>query len=120
MSGTIVGKVDCKLTAITANGQQEFFKTIYDFMQQMVTAGHCTRIALQHGASGTGTDYFDGANPFGENAFGVWRFNGSPQFYLLLQWAFSASFGTTPGNPGALNGAAAQDGVGIAIASRDD
>jgi hypothetical protein len=135
MAGTPIGKIDQDMAVAAPNCNQELFKNCFDFFEQMVTAGYATRIALQYGASGTGTDYHDGANPFGENAFFVYRMDGAtsgntasdrdgvtlPDFdyYVLVQWADAAAFGTTPGNPGKLNDAVA-DGVGIAVAVRED
>jgi hypothetical protein len=136
MAGTPIGKIDCAITNASANlANQEVFKNTFDFFEQMVTAGYATRIALQYGASGTGTDYHDGTNPFGENAFAVYRMDGStsgnsssardgstlPDFdyYVLIQWADTAAFGTTPGNPGTLD-AGTGDGVGIVVAVRED
>lgn len=144
MAGTIIGKIDCR-TSLVANAdyrQQEAFKMVYDFFQQMVAAGYATRIALQYGdtndpitGAGSGTDYWDGANPFGENAFVLYRMNGLtsgnsqsarngstlPDFdyYVLIQWADGDAFGTSPGNPGLID-AATSDGVAIAVAVRDD
>lgn len=137
MAGTPVGKVECYHTNTGANGNQEAFKNLYDFFNsQMVGAGYATRIALQYGSSGTGTDYHDGANPFGENAFALFRMdglnsgnsssarNGStlPDFdyYVLMQWADTDSFGTSPGNPGLADAASAIDGVAISVAVRTD
>lgn len=135
MAGTPIGKIDCQITALSASGNQEAFKNLYDFFEQMVTANYATRIALQYGASGTGTDYHDGANPFGENAFAVYRMDGStsgntasdrdgvtlPDFdyYIFFQWADAATFGTSPGNPGRIDGATG-DGLGVAMAVRAD
>jgi hypothetical protein len=124
MSGTIVRKLDCKLSAAAVNLEnQEAFINCFNFFQQLVTAGHCTRIASQFGASGSGFNYHDVASPAGENAFAVWRYGPASTvgtFYVLLQWATASNFGTSPGNPGVANGVAGFDGVGIAIAAKAD
>lgn len=125
MSGTPHGKVDCKLSITSAaNTHQEAFITVVKFMDDvMVANGYATRIASQYGASGSGFNYHDVANPAGENAFGVWRFGAADtpgNFFVLVQWAQSANFGTTPGNPGVVNGVAAADATGIAIAAREN
>ena len=144
MAGTIIGKIDCRTSLVSGADlrQQEVFKMVYDFFQQMVSAGYATRIALQYGdtndpvtGAGSGTDYWDGTSPFGENAFALFRVNGLtsgnsqsarngstlPDFdyYVLIQWADGDSFGTSPGNPGLIN-AATSDGVAIAVAVRED
>jgi hypothetical protein len=122
MAGTIVKLLDCKGTTSGANATQEQFVMLFTFMEAMVTAGHCTRIALQWGNGGTGTDFWDGANPFGENAFAVytWGAGAGTARDVLIQWAAADDFGIAPGNPGTLNGVAAADGVGIAMATRED
>ena len=68
----------------------EIFKTLFDFLEAHPGT---TRIALYYGdtgagAFGTGTDYHDGAAPFGDDAFAVWRFdtNGGRAwpFYIMV------------------------------------
>ncbi len=136
MAGTVIGKIDCDISALNTASSQEQFKNLFDFFEQMVTAGYATRIALQWGASGTGTDYHDGANPFGENAFAVFRMNGKtsgnsasardgvilPDFdyFVLIQWADSVNFGLSPGDPGHTNNNDTIDGSAIAVAVRED
>lgn len=111
------------VTASDKNANQEFFKTLYDFLQQGVTAGYGQLVALQYGLSGTGTDFHDGANPFGENAFAVFKWLASASayrsrdFYIMIQWADSSTFGSAPGDPGYNRGS---DGVAIIIAYCDD
>ncbi len=140
MAGSIVGKVNCYLTPTVAKTQQqEGFKGLFDFMEQMVTAGYATRIALQWGLVaapyGLGTGYHDSAAAFGENAFAVYRMNGAssgntdsrrdgadlPDFdyYVLIQWADTSVFGAAPGDPGKIS-AATSDGCAISVAARAD
>lgn len=121
MAGTIVKSLDHKGTTSGANAVQEQFKILFDFMEAMVTAGHMTRRALQWGNGGTGTDFWDGANPFGENAFAVysWGSGAGTARDILIQWATSDAFGASPGDPAAINGGTG-DGVGIAMATRED
>ena len=74
MAGTIRGKVLAIETGMV-NEQQcasFVFKNFFDFMEAHPTT---TRIALQYGTGGSGTDFFDGANPFQRGSFAVWRFN---------------------------------------------
>lgn len=122
MAGTIKGSIDHQLgdgLIAPPDTNQMAFKVIYDFFAvTMAGAGHCTLIANNYGASGTGTDFFDGANPFGENAWAVFRFGSSATpFYILVQWADAASIGTSPGNPGS---GYATDGVYFQMALRED
>ena len=70
----------------STEAHQAAFKILFDFMESLVTAGIATRIALNYGQTsytptgrnswGTGTDFYDGATPFGEGAFMVYRMNG--------------------------------------------
>lgn len=116
MAGTIRGKIDClSSTGSSSNNAQEMFKAWYDFMESLVTAGVVTRVALQYGNSGTGTDYHDGTNPFEPNAFGVYRWpsnvNRDEDIYVMVQWADSLNgFGSPPGNPGKLAGTSGSTG----------
>lgn len=121
MAGTLVKLLDCKGTTSGANAVQEQFVLLYIFMEAMASAGHCTRIALQWGNGGTGTDFWDGANPFGENAFAVytWGAGAGTARDVMIQWATTDAFGAAPGNPGAINGGTG-DGVGIVMATRED
>lgn len=50
---------------------REAFKKIYDWINGNGT--HFQMIALHYGDTGTGTDHHDGANPFGDDAFFVFR-----------------------------------------------
>lgn len=140
MAGTIYGKIDCRSNSGGGNERnQEVFKNIFDFFERLVTVGYCTRIALQYGSGGTGTDYHDEANPFGENAFAVFRFNGVTSgnaasqrdgstypdidMYILIQWADVATWGGAPGDdwyPGLVKASSSLDGVGIAFTWRTD
>ena len=130
MGGTVIGRVDCvSLAGGAANGNQEVFTNLYQFMQRMVTATYATLIASQYGSGGTGFDFHDGGNPSGENAWAVFRMNTSTErpgggselgaYYVLIQWADTAAFGTAPGDPGKLGGSTV-DGVGVAVAYLED
>jgi|SRR5579863_1660801 len=122
MSGLTRGKIECVIN--TTNRQanmQVYFKNLYDFWNAHPNA---TMIALQYGnstnlvpgssSSGTGTNYYDQATSFGFNAFFVVRLNATTvrpyDVYLLFQWCgapnftSNSGFGTSPGNPGNING----------------
>lgn len=126
MAGIVVGSIDHKMgDGIVTSPQrnQELFKVLYDFLAvTMAGAGHCALVASNYGSGGTGTDFHDGANPFGENAWAVFNFPNSlpTPFHLLIQWADAASFGAAPGAPGLCNGSPSTDGVGCMVALRED
>lgn len=91
MAGTLRGLADCKNSTLNAGTNcQEVFKNWFDFMETLVTAGVVTRIALYWGSAGTGTDFHDGTNPFGPNAFVLykWPSNGgrAADVYQLGRW----------------------------------
>lgn len=117
MAGTVAGSIEHRLGSGTTTPQenQELFTAIYGFLNTKYT-----RIAANFGTAGTGFDYWDGANPSGENAFAVFRAGAAATpFNILIQWADTNTFGASPGNPGALAGGVA-DGVGIAMAFREN
>ena len=119
MAGVIHGKIDMRCGDGVVGPEdvhQEMFKGLFDFLDSQYT-----RVALQYGAGGTGTDYWDGVAPFGENAFAVFRATSAANpFDILIQWATDDNFGTAPGNPGEMGGTAFTNGVGITIALRED
>lgn len=122
MAGTVRGKIECwSSTQDAGNNTQEVFKAWFDFMEALDTAGVVTRVALQYGSGGTGTDYHDGANPFGPNAFALYRWpsnGGRPEdVYLLGQWSDgSTNFGASPGDPGLINAGTGSSGGELAFA----
>jgi len=122
MSGTLCGILDAYVYE-TVNQQRAFslFKVMFTFFERMVTVGNAARVALQYGASGTGTDWMDGANPFGENAFVVYKLLASASdLYVMFQWAYTDSWGASPGNPAKFNNSTSGDGVAIQMAFRED
>lgn len=94
---------------------------VFRFIRYCATNGLCTVIASNFGASATGEDYHDGANPLGENAWIVaaWNTGIGQDFYVMFQWADAVTWGTAPGNPGLID-ASTFDGIGIQMAVRDD
>lgn len=118
----VCGIIDAKVSVTDSdNSHKEAFKIVYNFFQRMVAVGNCTRKALQYGLGGTGTGWWDEGTPFGANAFAVYEFNSTPKFSVLVQFGTNTNkFGTSPGNPGALNGSASAVGVGVAMAARLD
>jgi len=121
MGGQRRGVVDALLT-YSGSGQnmtQEVFKRLYDALQ---AHPNWTLIALNYGDSGTGTDYHDGANPFGENAFMVYRWAVSAAraytVEMLIQWSYgSNSLETHPdAAPARIKGSLGSTGPNIGVA----
>jgi len=111
----------------TTNDQsaQAAFKKAYDAFERWVTFGYCEQVALYYGISGTGTDFYDGVNPFTDNAWFVYRFpptrNRKYSFYAHMQYSESGNFGGGGGSPALITGgtgdATANSGqLGIQIA----
>ncbi|GAG06296.1 unnamed protein product, partial [marine sediment metagenome] len=70
MSGTIRGVIDGYTDETTEfRDGSNIFKVWFDAIE---AHPNTTRIALQYGSSGTGTNWWDGVNPSGTNAFAVW------------------------------------------------
>jgi len=118
MGGPIHGVLECLFRQDTiAHATQETFTRLYSFLK-----AHKTLETLQYGLSGTGDGYWDDINPVGlsghslDNAFAVFKFPamGSRNWYwqLMLQYGYSSSFGSIPGDPGLLLGSSAT-GVGL-------
>lgn len=131
--GTVSGSIDIRLTQTSNNGNQELFTAMYQFLNGPMRSGsYCELHALHTGSTSPtalGTDFYDEATPFGNNAFAVFKFPSgtisgsvskrSSDMYALIQWSDTAAFGSAPGDPGLLINSMA-DGVGLAIALRDD
>ena len=119
MSGRIRGKIEMVLGGATDENCARLFKNIFDFFE---SHPNMTRIALQYGLNGTGTDHFFGTNPFGQQAFAVWRreptIARSWPYYIFLQssagsdgsgGAAFSSFGSAPGDPGHISASGGND-----------
>lgn len=124
MSGTPNGKINGFISSTVANSEYKLAADTFKFLFDAVEANtNTTRVALQYGSGGTGTDYRDGANSFGQNAFAVWRWDTSAirgwPFYMLLQTSSgnggSASFGSSPGDPATHNGTTASSWGSVAV-----
>lgn len=135
MAGTVVGSIDHQIgdgVLDPPDLNQNLFKVLYDFFAvTMAGAGYCTLIALNWGSAGTGTDFHDGANPFTEGAFAVFRMNGTADgnaassrtlsYYVLIQWYDATNWeAIAPRGPGLLAASSASDGTGIMLAFRED
>lgn len=105
MSGTLRGVVDIKTSQTNEyRNTADVFKAFFDAFE---AHPGMTRIALQYGSGGTGTDRWDGANPFGANAFAVWRVdtNGGrawPWYFTMhssCAGGVQTGWGLAPGDP---------------------
>jgi hypothetical protein len=128
MAGTIHGRIDCLANEASDNFKtsQAKFKTLFDFL-----SGQFTRIAWYKGdASGNipggasrGSDYWDGAAPFGQHAWALFRVNGSTgahAWYLLITYLdgqnnFTLASGNGPASPCTLGGGNQYFNTGIGM-----
>ena len=101
MSGTIRGVIECLSSEPDEyKDNSNVFKTFFDALD---AHPNTTRIALGYGTGGTGTDYYDGVNPFGNDAFAVWRMNvsaGRTWPYYIFLMSPSAGGSTTSNSSG--------------------
>jgi hypothetical protein len=132
-SGQVSGSIDHQITQVTNLGNQELFTSLFRFFNGPLRSGsYCDLHALHTGSTtptALGTDYHDENTPFGNNAFAVFKFPSgtisgtvskrASDMYVLIQWADTATFGASPGNPGLRDGGT-NDGVGWQCALRDD
>lgn len=132
-SGTVSGSIDHYIAQLANNGNQELFTNIFRFFNGPLRSGsYCDLHALHTGSTNPtalGADYHDESTPFGNNAFAVFRFPSgsikgtqskrSSDMYVLIQWADTATFGASPGDPGLRDGST-NDGVAWQVALRDD
>jgi hypothetical protein len=114
-----------------AMGTQELFVSFYNYLisaqaQAVGVTLKASNYGLVYGGMGTGFDYWDQANPTGNNAWALFQWaSASVPFYTLLQVATGSgvklpqSFGDYPGNPGAIyqEQITNYDGVGIQFAA---
>lgn len=139
MAGIVKWSVDHVSNTPTTSGSiQEIFTNVYRFFNGIASSSYVTLVALQTGSAASGqpvnsggTNYHNERNPFGENAFAVWKVpSGSNaggvsrravDYYFLMQWASGQSFGTSPGNPGLVFGSNGSSGeLCFAVAWNDD
>lgn len=104
---------------------QEAYVSLTKFMTSSFGAlNGIQRIAYSTGSaplSKGGEGYWDEGLSAYPNAWSCYKFlSASVPFYLLVQFTWNNSFGTLPGNPGAIDGTSTANGVGIAIAMRAD
>lgn len=111
MGGTIRGQIDCYTNETTEyRNTAVTWKTWYDFFQAHPLM---TRIAYNVGSGGTGTDMWDGANPWGNHCWAVWQWGTSAArtypIYVLMQCesgggATNQAVGVAPGDPASHSG----------------
>jgi hypothetical protein len=113
-------------TALKLTNIRDEFVAIVKALDSLEADGVCTRISCWWGTGGTGFDFSDEADPPGNNAFVVYRWNANAgrtwDWYLLMQWHDGASFGAagTNGAPGKIQGTAgvaAEGDIGISVAT---
>ena len=110
MAGVKKFKLDAYLSGLTVSDYaQGIFKQTWDFFKQLEVAGHVVEVARNNGSGGTGTDFWDGANPFGPHAWYVFRYPPSSlrtfSVYVLFQYTNTNNFGNiSPGSPAKING----------------
>lgn len=123
MAGVNRGKIECyHLPYLTPLAGQEAFTSIYKFFQ---VHPNMSEIARHGGLGGNASNvnYHDEANPFLPNAWFVFRMNTATEnpaytgtrtfpWYVLVQWTRfdSATFGSSPGNPGLSDGTSSGSG----------
>jgi hypothetical protein len=121
MAGTPRGCVEIHTPSGTATASQHaqvLFKNIYDVMVSHPTA---EIVSLYYGQTGgSGTDYFDGANPFTNGAFFVVKMpanvNRDFDYYWLCQYKSTLSAITGNGLPALFWNATNINCVGFAVA----
>lgn len=121
MTGTPRYQTNCYInTAVEVNRNQELFKNCWDFFKWLETNGICTEIARNNGNNATytpavGTDFWDDANPFGAQAWAVFRMdsngNRALPYYVFFAWSGQAagSFSSGTNDPARLRATATFD-----------
>jgi len=129
MSGTVHGAIDAQvgISIPSKEASEVLFTTLFNFLNTLTGSEIITRIAYNTGSVGSGTDYYDDPNPWGKNAWYLYRWNTSSvrtwEWYMLVQHTSqSGNFGDSPGNPGLLNASAElqsgnEGSIGIATAT---
>lgn len=120
MAGTPKGRTGSLINTFdTVRNGQEAFVTIYKAMEVLKAAGYVNRISLYYGDGGaTGMNYWDEANPCGDNSFAVYQFppygTRTWSWYFLMQWSNGADFGTIgSGSPGLIRASAGTTGLNL-------
>lgn len=119
MGGILRGSIEHAISNTAQNGTRDVFASFVRFFdnhpQMTRIASHAGGTGLTGAAATALPGYSGSANYSGENAFGVWRWdkaNGS-KVYILCQWGYNSTIGTSPGNPGS---SAPNFGVGFQFA----
>lgn len=128
MAGPIVGQVEMFLNNTYGTGSCQFaFVNLYRFLNDNTGSLGIQRIAFNTGSQDAGMtqfrgmNYFDEANPAGQNAWACFRFlSASVPFDVLIQWTGNTAFATAPGDPGRVDAGTATNRIGIAIAQSAD
>lgn len=125
--GIIDIRCDAQAPGETANQRwyNEAYTSLFRFLSSpQATANGITRIAYHTGAispAGGGINYWNEAKSTGNNAWSVWQWaSASVPFYMMVQFTTGGNFGTSPGNPGLIDGSSTNNGLGFAFALRAD
>jgi hypothetical protein len=122
MSGTARGTIDCQTNeANEFRNTSNAFKVWFDAFE---AHPNTTRVALQYGLGGTGTDFWDGGNPFGRSAFAVWSMAATGvrayPYTFIMQIAGSTTnnttYGDAPGDPGTHTGSTSSSWGSLTLA----
>ena len=119
MSGKKVYSVEhTTVNSAAKDNNRDMFAALFNFFERNVTVGNAQRIALYYGSGASGTGFTGDTNPFGENAFAVYKYLATAStkrtfdFYVMITWADqNALQGVNFGSP---------DGIGIAMAVCED
>jgi len=110
MAGTVRGSIEHFITNSSGDGVRDAFVAVF---KQFDADSNMTRIASYYGTAGAGFDYSSGANPAGENAWGVWsKTAAAGTYYVHIQWGY----GETVGQSGGAADAPGNQGVAISMA----
>ncbi len=125
MSGTTHGRIDCHSDAGNNwRNVQEAYKGLFDFMSGLASWTRKSYFVGDTGGnvpagSGRGTDFWDGTNPMGRNAWAMFEATSATnKFYVLIQYQDGSS--ETVGGGGNLNGVSSigtRTAIGIQMAA---
>lgn len=124
MAGPIKGSIEHYIAAsLTTGSAQMMFVNCYNFLNNNTGTLGIQRIAYNTGSQDTGMtqfrgmNYYDQANPAGQNAWACFRFlSASVPYDVLIQWTGATSFGTAPGSPAQALNTSATNCFAVAVA----
>ena len=130
MAGPIKGSIEHFFAGagLLSGTAQSAFVNIYSFLNNNTGTLGIRRLAYHTGSKGTGMadtrgmNFYDQANPAGENAWACFGFmSASVPWYVLVQWTGGTAIGTAPGSPALFESSAATTHMfAVAFAQRVD